>query len=218
MMINNSMVLDTERDVPLLTDRVITITREEPQATTVERLAQGTSAYLLGAETVINRIHGIVPDADLTFVQLDQADLASDHGHMAKAKTATRSSLPSTTSAHALIIKKLLTTHPPANGRAARRRRSCRVPELAGLARPLSGGIRSGTLKTGQDFGFNGPWRGYGHSKVVNIVGAAELARRYLQVTAVSIHPEVLRTDLVQSKPFMPKAVMVLSVEARVSR
>lgn len=52
------------------------------------------------------------------------------------------------------------------------------------------------TLKTPQDRAF-GPWLRYGQSKLANIVYAAELARRYPQLTCVSVHPGVVDTGLI---------------------
>jgi len=42
-----------------------------------------------------------------------------------------------------------------------------------------------------------GPWQRYGQSKLANILFAAELARRYPQITSVVIHPGVVRTPMV---------------------
>ncbi|KAF2753448.1 oxidoreductase [Pseudovirgaria hyperparasitica] len=39
-------------------------------------------------------------------------------------------------------------------------------------------------------------WRRYGMSKLANILHARELARRYPKITAVSIHPGVIKTNL----------------------
>jgi len=40
------------------------------------------------------------------------------------------------------------------------------------------------------------PWTRYGASKASNIMFAAELARRYPNLTAVSVHPGLIKTDL----------------------
>ena len=41
-----------------------------------------------------------------------------------------------------------------------------------------------------------GPWERYGASKAANILFAAELARRHPQLTSVSLHPGMIKTDL----------------------
>jgi NAD(P)-dependent dehydrogenase (short-subunit alcohol dehydrogenase family) len=43
---------------------------------------------------------------------------------------------------------------------------------------------------------FMGGWLRYGHSKLANILYSSELARRYPQITSISIHPGVVMTDL----------------------
>jgi NAD(P)-dependent dehydrogenase (short-subunit alcohol dehydrogenase family) len=45
-----------------------------------------------------------------------------------------------------------------------------------------------------------GSWVRYGHSKLANILFSHELARRYPQITSVSIHPGVVLTDLYHSQ------------------
>ena len=54
-----------------------------------------------------------------------------------------------------------------------------------------------------QDRFFMGPWMRYGQSKLANILFADELARRHPQITAVSVHPGVVRTDLIHSQTFL---------------
>lgn len=51
----------------------------------------------------------------------------------------------------------------------------------------------------------------YRQSKLANIVYAAELARRHPTITALSAHPGVVKTDLVNSLSFGDKAVLYLS-------
>ncbi|KAF2437595.1 oxidoreductase [Karstenula rhodostoma CBS 690.94] len=45
-----------------------------------------------------------------------------------------------------------------------------------------------------------GAWVRYGHSKLANILYPAELARRYPEITSLSIHPGVVGTDLVYNQ------------------
>ena len=60
-------------------------------------------------------------------------------------------------------------------------------------------GVQFDTVRSTQDLGVGWRWRRYGQSKLANIVYAAELARRYGRegLTAVSLHPGVVRTALV---------------------
>ncbi|KAI0884934.1 oxidoreductase [Annulohypoxylon maeteangense] len=48
----------------------------------------------------------------------------------------------------------------------------------------------------------------YGQSKLSNILYAAEIARRYPSIKAVSVHPGVVATDLVNNLPTMRKALV----------
>ena len=45
-------------------------------------------------------------------------------------------------------------------------------------------------------------------SKLANIVYAAELARRYPSITSVSVHPGVVKTDLVNRLGYLHKAIV----------
>ncbi|KAI1454759.1 oxidoreductase [Annulohypoxylon moriforme] len=51
----------------------------------------------------------------------------------------------------------------------------------------------------------------YGQSKLANILYAAEMARRYPSIKAVSVHPGVVATDLVNNLPKMKKAMVYLT-------
>lgn len=59
------------------------------------------------------------------------------------------------------------------------------------------GGIQFDKLATTQDEGLFWSWFRYGQSKLANVLYAAELARRYPAITSVSIHPGVVKTNLV---------------------
>ncbi|KAJ7042996.1 hypothetical protein C8F04DRAFT_945200, partial [Mycena alexandri] len=74
------------------------------------------------------------------------------------------------------------------------------------------GGILFDDLRTPQTSGqlFIESMR-YGQSKLANILYAAELARRYPKITAVSIHPGVVRTELVSTQSAITKAMIVLT-------
>lgn len=60
------------------------------------------------------------------------------------------------------------------------------------------GGIKFQDLKTKQEkIGFQPAWGRYSQSKLANILYTAELARRYPEITSVSVHPGVVRTGLI---------------------
>lgn len=109
--------------------------------------------------------------------------------------------------AHALIIKKLL---PVLIRTADKGHPDVRIVSLTsvGWKGHPRGGIRFETLRTEQDMGLIGPWKRYGQSKLANNAYAAELARRYPAVTAVSVHPGVVETGLVGSQPFWHKVAI----------
>jgi NAD(P)-dependent dehydrogenase (short-subunit alcohol dehydrogenase family) len=47
-----------------------------------------------------------------------------------------------------------------------------------------------------------GGWVRYGHSKLANILFASELAKRYPEITSISVHPGVVMTDLYHMQPW----------------
>lgn len=69
------------------------------------------------------------------------------------------------------------------------------------------GGIQFEGLCTTKDH-VAGQWVRYGQSKVANILYAAELARRYLNLTTVSIHPGIAHTGPVENMSFLMRAVV----------
>lgn len=96
--------------------------------------------------------------------------------------------------AHALMIKMLL----PILQSTAQMTGDVRVvfESSIGFRWTPSGGIRFDELKTTQDYWFAGRWVRYGQSKLANVIYASELARRYPNITAVSVHPGVIFTNL----------------------
>ena len=96
--------------------------------------------------------------------------------------------------AHALMVKMLL----PTLQNTARQTGDARVvfESSIGFRWTPSGGIRFDELKTTQDYSFAGRWVRYGQSKLANVVYASELARRYPDITTVSVHPGVIFTNL----------------------
>ena len=98
---------------------------------------------------------------------------------------------------HALLIQKLL----PLLQHTAETGVDVRVIILTSIGYQLhpSGGIVFDDLKTTQDYGVFGSWRRYGQSKLANILSARKLARRYPDITTVSVHPGVITTRLVEN-------------------
>lgn len=99
---------------------------------------------------------------------------------------------------HALLIRKLL----PLLQSTASQGFDTRVIIQTSLGWELvpKGGIQFDTIKTPQDM-FLGPWYRYGESKLANYLYAKELARRYPDITSVSVHPGVIMTDLIGTLP-----------------
>lgn len=102
---------------------------------------------------------------------------------------------------HAMLTKQLL----PHLLRAAERPNAdVRVVTLSSDGyeshRMINGGISFKELGTGGTMSrmFLGTWLRYGQSKVANILFASELARRYPQITSVSLHPGVVKTPMVK--------------------
>ena len=97
---------------------------------------------------------------------------------------------------HALLIKLLLPIMlRTAQGPGA----DVRITILTslGFRSHPKGGIVFKNLRTTQDFGPFGSWLRYGQSKLANLLYAAELARRYPNITSTSVHPGVVETGLV---------------------
>jgi NAD(P)-dependent dehydrogenase (short-subunit alcohol dehydrogenase family) len=107
---------------------------------------------------------------------------------------------------HALLLKILL----PLILRTAEMPGSdVRIVSLTsqGFTTHPSDGIIFKDLRTTQDTMFVRPTR-YGQSKLANLLYAAELARRYPQITSVSVHPGVVSTDLLQTQTAFMKALI----------
>lgn len=66
------------------------------------------------------------------------------------------------------------------------------------LSRAIKGGISFSELDAGSTMSrtFFGSWIRYGQSKLANILFASEIARRYPEITSVSIHPGVVMTPM----------------------
>lgn len=64
------------------------------------------------------------------------------------------------------------------------------ISSMASMAAPALDTIIS------EDLWKKGGWTSYGSSKAANILFAAELARRHPEITAMSVHPGLIKTDL----------------------
>ncbi|KAI9788272.1 MAG: hypothetical protein M1816_007038 [Peltula sp. TS41687] len=154
----------------------------------------------------------------VSYIQCNQTDLASVEAGMERLSSATEaldilicnagvmgtdpaltkdgseSQLGINHLAHALMVKMLL----PSLQRAATQKGDARIVFLSstGFRWTPSGGIVFKDLKSTQDYAFAGCWVRYGQSKLANVVYAAELTRRYLELTSVAVHPGVIWTEL----------------------
>ncbi|PWY89155.1 alpha/beta-hydrolase [Aspergillus heteromorphus CBS 117.55] len=74
------------------------------------------------------------------------------------------------------------------------------VTSLGWQLHPRPQPISFSSLQTTMDCGFGGSWMRYGQSKLANLLYARELASRYGRdgIWAVSVHPGVVRTGLVE--------------------
>jgi len=97
---------------------------------------------------------------------------------------------------HATLIKQLLPIMLTTAEQPEADVRTIFLSSVGWRFRP-NGGIQFLGLNTMQDFGILGSWRRYGQSKLTNIVYTTELAHRYPNITTVSVHPGVVKPDLV---------------------
>jgi NAD(P)-dependent dehydrogenase (short-subunit alcohol dehydrogenase family) len=172
------------------------------------------------AKTVIERVKATTPNANLVFVECDLTSLVSvkaaaerilaesDRLDVLMCNAGIMATPPSVTTdgyevqfgtnhlGHALLIKKLLPLLLRTNTRPETDVRVVILTSTGFIAHP-TGGITFDTLKSPQDFGAGGPWVRYGQSKLANILYARELARRHPEITSLSIHPGVVKTNLV---------------------
>ena len=118
---------------------------------------------------------------------------------------------------HALFVKLLL---PTLLGTVEKKKKKADLSDVRivyltslGWRGHPKGGIAFDGLRTTQDFGpmMMGGWIRYGQSKLANIVYAAELARRYPQLTVLSVHPGVASTGLVTNLSFFHKALVYVT-------
>ncbi len=106
---------------------------------------------------------------------------------------------------HATLIKQLLPIMLTTAEQPEADVRTIFLSSVGWRFRP-NGGIQFLGLNTMQDFGILGPWRRYGQSKLANIVYATELAHQYPNIMTVSVHPGVVKPDLVGNLGLVDKA------------
>ncbi|KAF7370968.1 Oxidoreductase [Mycena sanguinolenta] len=101
--------------------------------------------------------------------------------------------------AHALFIKLLLPT--------LLRTPDARVVLMTSMAFQNARGIPLDRMRDAQR-GFIESNMRYPHSKLANLIYASELARRYPELTAVSVHPGVVTTDMVVKAPWFERMII----------
>lgn len=174
------------------------------------------------AAEVISEANKQSPSVGLTFIECDQTSLASVEAATKEfiAKSSTQLDVlilnagvmalpPATTKdgyevqfginhlAHALFVKAFL----PIIRRTATEKSDARIVILTSVGHklPPSGGIVFDKLQTTQETLIGGAWFRYGQSKLANVIYASELAKRYPEIIAVSIHPGVINTELISN-------------------
>ncbi|KAJ2994514.1 hypothetical protein NUW58_g1535 [Xylaria curta] len=177
-------------------------------------------------ETLIAEIKTANPSVGLTFLEMDFLSLASvkkgcdqfahnrldvlmcNAGIMFKPPALSQDGYEATFAtnhlAHALIIKLLLPTLQKTAENPSSDVRLISLTSEGWSGHPRQG-VNFSTLQTTQDSIFGKLTR---QSKLANIVYAAEVARRYPQIMAVSVHPGVVKTDLVNSLSLSEKALV----------
>ncbi|EXJ66614.1 uncharacterized protein A1O5_10285 [Cladophialophora psammophila CBS 110553] len=183
------------------------------------------------AKAVVEKVKAQNPDVPLTFIQCDLANLASvckaAEQFIAQAErldvffaNAGIMALPPGTTVdgyevqfgtnhmgHAMLIKLLL----PLMQRTAERFPGADVRIIMSSSIAYKQAPREGiafeTLKTPQrNLGGlvpGGEWCRYGQSKLANLLYAQGLAKRYPNITSVSIHPGYIKTDLFAGVSFL---------------
>ncbi|KAI3323855.1 putative short-chain dehydrogenase [Xylariaceae sp. AK1471] len=180
-------------------------------------------------DALITEIKKSNPSVGLTFLEMDFLSLASvkkgvdqfvhnrldvlmcNAGIMFKPPALSKDGYEATFAtnhlAHALIIKQLL---PTLLETADLPNADVRLINLTseGWATHPKEGVNFSTLETTQNSMF-GKLTRYGQSKLANLVYAAEVARRYPQIMAVSVHPGVVKTDLINNLSLSERALVL---------
>ena len=188
----------------------------------VNQLAKHNAHVFLGARTpakaeaAIAEIKKNVPDARITFLELDLASLesvkkaadafiaSSDELHILLNNAGVMALPPSTTKegyeiqfgtnhmGHALLTKLLM----PTLQRSAEESSDVRIINVSSTGHQMP--PRSGlALKdTTSDMASYNTWVRYGQSKLANVLFTRELARRYPAIKSVALHPGGIDTGL----------------------
>ena len=182
------------------------------------------------AQSVIEKVKAVNPDVALTFIECDNADLSSvkkaaeqflsqaDRLDVLYANAGILGLPPGTTKdgyeiqfgtnylGHALLIKLLLPLMQRTTEQPNSDVRIILSSSIAYKQAPKQG-IAFETLKSGQD-GLGGlipggKWSRYGQSKLANLLYAQALAKRYPNITSVSVHPGYIKTDIFANATFL---------------
>jgi NAD(P)-dependent dehydrogenase (short-subunit alcohol dehydrogenase family) len=117
---------------------------------------------------------------------------------------------------HSLLVKLLL---PVLQSTSKLPGADVRVINMTSVAykQAPSQGIDFATLKTDQaNLGLFGKWARYGQSKLAQLLYTDELARRYPEITWVSVHPGYIFTGLFDGASFLTKLpVLIMSIGSR---
>ncbi|CZT16990.1 related to alcohol dehydrogenase homolog Bli-4 [Ramularia collo-cygni] len=217
---------DPVKDIPSLEGKVILITGGNAGLgkETVLQLAKHKPKEIFlaartasKAEAAIDEIQKIVPYSNISFIQLDLTSLQSvkeaafefkrrsdrldilinNAGIMAVpwSKTQEGYEIQFATNhlGHALLTKLLL---PTLLKTAEEPNSDVRVINVSSEGHMMAPGI----IYDQEKLETYNTWRRYGQSKLANILHARELQRRYPQITATSLHPGVIITDLYASQ------------------
>jgi NAD(P)-dependent dehydrogenase (short-subunit alcohol dehydrogenase family) len=192
----------------------------------IEALAKHEPAHIYFSGRNVNASAGLIeevkkisPTVSLTFVELDMASLASVKAAIDKNFVHDRLDIlmcnagimavpPSLSKdgfeiqfavnhlGHAMVIQQLL---PTLQRTADLPGADVRIVCLT-TAKPDAMGdkIAYDKLRSTME-GFMGSWMRYSQSKWANVLYAAELAQRYPKILSVSVHPGVVKTDLVNT-------------------
>ncbi|SLM40522.1 oxidoreductase [Lasallia pustulata] len=218
-----SKIFTPDQDIPHLQGRVILVTGGNTGLgkESVRQLAQHHPAHIwlaartpAKAQVAISEINEAVPSAKLTFLPLDLSSfrsiasaardftsqssrldvLLNNAGIMAVPEGMTEEGYEiqfgTNHLGHALLTKLLL----PTLLSTAEKGTDVRIVNLSSEGHKLA--PTGGILFDKSELDAQGTWARYGQSKLANILHARELARRYPSVTAVSVHPGIVRTEL----------------------
>jgi NAD(P)-dependent dehydrogenase (short-subunit alcohol dehydrogenase family) len=181
-----------------------------------------TGRNISAANALITEVKSAHPDVGMTFIEMDFSSLRSVKNGIAKGFKHDRLDIlmnnagiiakPPTLSVdgyeiqfatnhlgHAMITKQLLpflleaAKEPDSDVRVV-----TNTSDGYQTSQLIKGGISFAELENGGTMKrwLLGPWQRYGQSKLANILFAAELARRYPQLTSIAIHPGVVRTPM----------------------